>query len=154
MENKGSMLLKVSSILMIVAGICTAVGSVIIALVAGAATALSNSSELQDIINEAGSSVSKSDVSKATTLLWIGAIILVISAVVQIIAGVKGKNNWQNPPMAKTLIIFGIVCVALAILGNIIFSSGGASTIILSIITGVAVPVLYIIGAFQLKNMA
>lgn len=154
MENKGSMLLKVSSIIMIVAGICTAVGSVIIALVAGAATALSNSSELQDIINEAGSSVSKSDVSKATTLLWIGAIILVISAVIQIIAGVKGKNNWQNPPMAKTLIIFGIVCVALAILGNIIFSSGGASTIILSIITGVAVPVLYIIGAFQLKNMA
>lgn len=141
MENKGSILLKIASIIMMVGGILSAVGSIVVAALAGVATGIN-------------AAYGDGSADKNITVLWIGVAILVIAAVVQIIAGVKGKKNWNNPQMAMTLIIWGAVCLALSILGNILFSSGGADSIVLSIITGVALPVVYIIGAFQLKKMS
>ena len=85
-------------------------------------------------------------------LLWFGVIVLVAGAVVEIIAGAKGKGNWNNPAMAQTLMIFGIVAAVLSLIGNILFSTGTHSVQFFTIISGLVVPVLYIIGTIQLKN--
>ena len=147
-EPKGSTLLKVVSILMIIGGIIGAVGSLIMALVAGAASVAVQDAEVQASIAEAGTTA-----GTVQTILWVSTIIMIISAVIEIIAGVKGKKNWNNPAMAKTLIIWGVVCAVISVIGNIISATGdGVSP--LTIITGLVIPILYIIGAVQLKNQA
>lgn len=144
MEQKnGSMLLKVVSIIMIVGGIIGAVGSVLMTLLAGAFTAVSSDAELKKVVSEAGT-----DTKTVSALLWVGVVILVASAVIEIIAGVKGKNNWNNPEAAKTLIIWGSICAGMSLIGIIISQN------YFSVLTGLAVPVLYIIGAVQLKKQA
>lgn len=151
MEQNGSKLLKVTSILMIIGGILGAIFSVLSVLLAGVLTAAFTNPDAQQAVADQGVSVSTTAIS---AIVWVAVIILVISAVIEIIAGVKGKKNWNNPAAAKTLIIFGIVCAVLSVLGNVLFASGGAGSQIISYITGLVLPVLYIIGAVQLKKQA
>lgn len=148
MEQKGSMLLKVSSILMIIGGIVGAVGSVLMAALAGLVTAVSSDSSVQKAASDSGVSM-----GAVNAVLWIGVAVLVISAVIEIIAGFKGKKNWNNPAEAKNLMILGIVCAVVSVIGNILYASGSTVSII-SIFTGLVIPVLYIIGTVQLKNQA
>ena len=143
---KGSKLLKVSSILMIIGGIIGAVFSVILILGAVGITALSSNPEMQQAASESGLTT-----GTISAVVWISAIIMVISSVVEIIAGVKGKKNWNNPAMAKSLIILGIVCAVISLVGNILYATADTLSIV-SILTGLILPVLYIIGAVQLKK--
>ena len=87
-------------------------------------------------------------------VIWIAVVISVAGAVVEIIAGAKGKKNWDNPAAAKTLMIFGIVCAVLSLVANILFATGGLGVQIVSILSGLILPVLYIVGTVQLKNQA
>lgn len=141
MENKGSMLLKVVSIIMIVGGIIGAVASFLMTILAGFWTTITENSEVKDAAAKAGTTT-----SNVTAALWIGTIILVVSAVIEIIAGVKGKNNWNNPEAANTLMVFGIICAVLSLIGCIVSQN------FFSILTGLVLPVLYIIGTVQLKK--
>ncbi len=50
--------------------------------------------------------------------------------------------------------IFGIVCAVLSLVANILFATGGLGVQIVSILSGLILPVLYIVGAVQLKNQA
>lgn len=148
MEQNGSKLLKVVSIIMMIGGIIGAVSSLIYTIVIGAGTALLGTAEGQAAMAREGINV-----APVMGLLWVGTIFLIAGSVFEIIAGVKGKNNWNNPAQAQTLLIFGIICAVLSVVGNVFFATGGAGVQVFSIITGLALPVLYIIGAVQLKNM-
>ena len=156
MEQKGSMLLKVVSIIMMIGGIIGAVVSVIMAIVVAVGQAAFSQPETQAALNDAlaQANVDKSAAGAVMGLLWVGVIILVAGSVLEIIAGVKGKNNWNNPSQAQTLMILGIVCAVLSIIGNILFAVSGAGAQIISILTGLVLPVLYIIGTVQLKKQA
>ncbi len=147
MEQKGSMLLKVISIIMMVGGIIGAVASVILAVIAGAANSVTN--ELSSALSEA----TNATVGKNMALLWFAVVLCVIGSVFEIVAGVIGKNNWNNPPKAQTLIIFGAICCVISLVSNIlmIFAS---SFNVFSLLAGFVLPVLYIVGAVQLKNQA
>lgn len=148
MEQKGSTLLKVASILMIIAGIVGAIGSILMGVFAGAASVALQDPEIQQTMADAGTNA-----GEVQSIFWIAAVILVVSAVIEIIAGAKGKKNWNNPAAAKTLMIWGIVCAVVSVIGNILFaSSDGVS--ILNIVTGLVIPILYIIGTVQLKKQA
>ena len=150
MEQKGSMLLKVMSIIMMVGGIIGAVGSFFVALGAGVLQAGVSSEEVQSQLTTQQSG----QAGAVMGLLWFGVVVLIAGSVIEIIAGVKGKNNWNNPAMAKTLMIWGIICAAVSTLGTILFSAGSGSFQALSAVTGLVVPVLYIIGTVQLKSQA
>lgn len=143
---QGSKLLKVISILMIIGGIIGAVGSVIMALFAAGVTAMSSNSDLQKAVSDVGTTT-----GAVSAFLWIGVVVMVISSVIEIIAGVKGKKNWDNPAMAKTLMVWGIVAAVVSVLGNILYAST-ASVSVISIVTGLVLPILYIIGTVQLKK--
>ena len=148
MEAKGSTLLRISSILMIIGGIAGALGSVLLALMAGVSKTALQDEAVQQSMAEAGTTA-----GAVTTLLWVATIIAVVSAVLEIIAGVKGKKNWNNPAKAKTLMGLGIACAAIALV-SIIISFFGDGVSVLNVITGLALPVLYIIGTIQLKKQA
>lgn len=148
-ENKGSMLLKVMSIIMIVGGIIGAVGAVLMGALSGLITAVAENDAVQQAAKEAGTST-----SKLTTVMWLATGIAVIGAVVEIIAGFKGKKNWNKPEMAKTLMIWGIICAAVSLVSIILSATEGADSLIISIITGLVVPTLYIVGTVQLKKQA
>ncbi len=148
MEQNGSKLLKVSSILMIIGGIFGAIGSVLMAALAGVMTAVSGNADVQQAASE-----SNVEMGSVNAILWIAVVVLVASAVIEIIAGIKGKKNWNNPAMAKTLMVWGIVCAVISVIGNILFATSGGSAAF-SIICGLVIPVLYIIGTVQLKNQA
>lgn len=156
MEQKGSMLLKVVSIIMMIGGIISAVVSVIMAIVAAAGSVLLSQPETQTALNDAleQNNIDKSATGAVMGLLWVGVIILVAGSVLEIIAGVKGKNNWNNPPQAQSLMILGIVCAVISVIGNILFAASGAGMQIVSILAGLVLPILYIIGTVQLKNQA
>ena len=146
-EPKGSKLLKVVSILMIIGGIVGAIFGVIMAIIAAVAPVALQDADVQASVAEAGTTA-----GQVTALFWVCAIIMIVSAVIEIIAGAKGKKNWNNPAAAKTLMIWGILVLVLSIIGNIGTASG--STTAVSIITGLVIPILYIIGTVQLKNQA
>ena len=143
-QQNGSMLLKVMSIIMMIAGIIGAVASFIFAIVVGVfqTAAIAVAADGKPINGAA----------PVLGLLWVGVIILVAGAVVEIIAGVKGKNNWNNPAQAQSMMILGIVTAVLSLIGDILFATGSHSVQFFTIISGLVVPVLYIIGTIQLKN--
>ena len=139
MEQKGSMLLKVASIIMMVGGIVTAVASLFVALGATVWTAA--------VSEVAGHAV----VGNITALIWIAVVLSVATAVAWIYAGATGKANWNNPEKAQFMFTLGIICAAIAVLGGILMSIGTRSFQI-SVVTDAVIPVLYIVGANQLKS--
>lgn len=149
MEKNGSILLKVASVLMIIGGILGALASILFVFLGGLLNESSTNAELQEAANKAGS-----DVSTLAKVLWIVTIITVICSVIEIIAGYKGIKNWNNPYSGKSLMIWGIVCAAIAVIVNVVSVAFGNSVSVISIITGLFVPVLYIIGTIQLQKQA
>ena len=75
----------------------------------------------------------------------------VIGAVVQIVAGIIGVKNWTNTEKAQTLMILGCAVAALGLISNI-FIMIASSFNPVTLLSGLVVPVLYIVGAVQLKN--
>lgn len=75
----------------------------------------------------------------------------ILISVVELIAGIVGVKNWANPAKAKTCITLGIVVIVLSLISNI-YSIVNGTTDFVSIVAGLVVPILYLIGAFQLKN--
>ena len=150
MEQKGSKLLKIVSIIMMIGGIVSAVFSVIAAALAGVGTAVMSQPEVSDAIDSAlaGST------GPVMAVIWIAVVVAVVCSVVEIIAGVKGKKNWDNPAEAQGMMILGIVCAVLSLVSNILFATGGMGVQIVSILSGMVLPVLYIVGTVQLKKQA
>ncbi len=146
-QKQGSTLLKVVSIIMIIGGIIGAISSLLVAGGAGLMTAVQSNPEAQKAAAEAGGNL-----GVVTALLWIAAIFCVISAVIEIIAGVKGKKNCNNPAAAQSLIIWGVVSAVISVIGNVLFATSGVGVQVVSIILGLVLPILYIIGAVQLKG--
>ena len=63
--------------------------------------------------------------------------------------GVKHHNNKAK---AQTLMMWGIIVAGISVLGTILTVAGGGSFSILSLLLGLVLPVLFIVGAIQNKN--
>ena len=133
--EKANMLLKVSGILMIIGGGISIIVGIIAVLAVGAlALALGGAANLG--------------------LLTFGAILVLVSAVVELIAGIVGVSNAKKPEKAQTCVVYGILVVVLVVIGNIFSMIGGASFNALGLLIGLVLPALYLIGAFQNKKLA
>ena len=79
-------------------------------------------------------------------------IIALASAVFELIAGILGIKNWNVPEKVNSCMICGILTVALCVVSIIMTLVGYPDSFsILSIVTGLIVPILYLIAAFQYK---
>lgn len=136
--HKGTNFLKVTGILMIIGGslgiIITLIGAAAIAaLISGAGALLG-----QDFMSEANIN---------GTLLWAGFALSLVGAVMELVAGILGVANCRKPEKANTCLAFGIVVAVLSVAGQIFNAAGGGTFSVFSLILGLVLPVLYIIGA-------
>ena len=122
MEAKGSTFLKVTGILMIVFGAIALIVSIIAIL------------GTYDM-----------------TMLYVGGVFALISAVAEFVAGIIGVINAKLPHKANTCIVWGVVVAVMCIAGEIISMIGGSQFNVFSLICGLVIPVLYIIGAVKNK---
>ena len=127
---KGQKILKVTGILMIICGAVAAVAAVLGLIGTIAAIAL----------------------EADTPLLIPAAALLILSAVFQLIAGIMGVKNCAKPEKAKACLAMGIIVAVLCILGSVLSVVGGNELNILSLVLGLVLPIIYIIGAILNKQ--
>ena len=144
-QSKGRGFLKVCGILMIIGGALTIIVTGILGIVSAVA------------ISALASDPSIEYAGPAAGLLIVAAIIGLIGGIVELIAGIVGVKNANRPEKATTCIVWGFIVLVLQIVSLILSFAGGGSnagTIIVNIIAGIALPVLYLIGAFLNKKSA
>lgn len=141
MEQKSNKFLKVAGILMIIGG---AFG-IIVGVIAVAGVGL-----LSNLASEVGVSVGG---------VIISTILMLLGAIIELVAGIVGVKNAAKPEKAQICIVLGIIVAVLSVGGNI-WSSAATAAItetafsldFAGLITGLVLPALFLIGAFQSKN--
>ena len=135
---QGSKFLKVTGILMIIFGALALVLSIISLAGLGMIAALAES--IGEVV--------------PMGLLTVSAILGLVGAVAELIAGIVGVKNWNKPEKAGTCIIWGIIVLALCIISNVLTLVGYPDNFnVLNLLTGLVIPVLYLIGGFQNKKL-
>ena len=127
-KTKGTGFLKVTGILMIIGGAVSIILSIIAALGIAALAYIS-------------------DGTVSSALLYASVILMIVSAVAELVAGIIGVANCKKPDKAGSCIVWGIIVAVLSVAGTILNSVGGGSFSVFSLILGLVLPVLYIIGA-------
>ena len=125
-KTKGSGFLKVTGILMIIGGGISIILGIIAAL---------------------GVAALASDGEISSAMLYASVALMIVSAVTQLIAGIIGVKNCKKPEKAGACMVWGIVVAVLCVVGTILNSVGGGSFSVFSLMLGLVLPVLYIIGA-------
>lgn len=125
---KGRKFLKVTGILMIIGGAFGIIGGIVAMIGAGALAAVLETS--------AGG-------------LILASVLILASAVFQLIAGIMGVKNCDKPEKAQSCLVMGVIVAILSVAGNVTSSVLGSSFNITSYVTGLVIPVLYIIGAVK-----
>ena len=127
-KAKGTGFLKVTGILMIIGGGISIIMGIIAALGVAVVAYVS-------------------DGKASSTLLYASVLLVIASAIAQLVAGIIGVVNCRKPEKAMSCIVCGVIVAVLNIAGSILNSVGGGSFSVLSLILGLVLPVLYIIGA-------
>ena len=137
-QNQGSKMLKVTGILMIIGGALALVIALIAVIGIAAAASLAAGALGGGII----------------ALAVIASILSLLGGGIELVAGILGVKNWNQPAKAQSCIVFGAIIIALSVLSNILNLASGSEFNLFSLLLGLVLPVLYLIGAVQLKNMA
>ena len=133
--TKGTGFLKVTGILMIIGGGISIIMGIIAALSVAALAYIAG--------------------GDSSALLYASVVLMLISAVAELVAGIIGVVNCRKPEKAGACIAWGIIVAVLSVAGTILNSVGGGSFSAFSLILGLVLPVLYIIGAvFNKKEHA
>ena len=130
---KGRKFLKVTGILMIIGGAFGIIGGIVAIIGAGALAAVLETS--------AGG-------------LMFASVLILASAVFELIAGIMGVKNCDKPEKAQSCLVMGIIVAILSVAGNVISNVLGSDFNIINYATGLIIPVLYIIGAVKNKEPA
>lgn len=69
-----------------------------------------------------------------------------------LVAGIIGVKNWNKLEKAGTCITWGIIVIVLCVISNILTVVGGGDFSVLNLVTGLVIPVLYLIGGLQNKK--
>lgn len=128
----GHKFLKVTGILMIIGGALSIVLG-IVAVLSVAALHYLVSGEAQ------------------TAMLIASTILFLVGGIVELIAGIVGVVNAEKPQKAKTCLVWGILVAVLGVASSILGVAGGGDFNFSSLVLGLVLPVLYIVGAG--KNM-
>ena len=125
---KGQTFLKVTGILMIIAAVFSVFAGVLVGGLGALAAGLGAASGL-------------------TFSYWAALFLTLVGGICQLIAGIKGVKHSKSSTNAQQLVVWGVLVAAFSVLGAVMNLINGGEFNIISILTGVAVPVLYIYGA-------
>ena len=124
----GHKFLKVTGILMIIAAVFSIIAGVFVGGLGALAAGLGAASGL-------------------TFAYWAALFLTLIGGICQLIAGIKGVKHSKRSEKAGKLIAWGVIVAVFSILSIVLDLSNGGDFSIVSVVTGVAVPALYILGA-------
>lgn len=144
---KGKNFLKVTGILMIIGGALTIIVSGVLGIIGYLGTTA--------MITVEG--VDAATVSAAGSFVLVASILSLVGGILELIAGIVGVKNCARPEKATACIVWGFIVLVINVVSLILnFAGSGANagTIITSIIAGIVLPVLYLIGAFLNKKAA
>ena len=130
---KGRKFLKVTGILMIIGAAFGIIGGIIAMIGVGALAAVLETSAVG---------------------LMLASVLVLASAVFQLIAGIMGVKNCDKPEKAQTCLVMGIIVAILSVAGNVISNVLGSDFSVFNYAIGLVIPVLYIIGAAKNKETA
>lgn len=135
----GSKVLKICSVLMIIGAAVVLVISLLALL--GLGTLMGLAAE---------------DMATGFGIAAVFMVIASLGAILQLVAGILGVRNWNNPAKAQSCIVMGIVILVINIISQIgnIANSQSAGNAVFYALLGLVLPVLYLVGAFQLKKQA
>ena len=122
---KGHVFLKVTGILMIIAAAFSIIVGVLLAGISALAAGLGAASGLK-------------------FSFWAALFLTLVGGICQLIAGIKHSKRSEK---AGKLIAWGVIVAVFSILSIVMDLSNGGDFSIVSVVTGVAVPALYILGA-------
>lgn len=134
-NNNGIKMLKVSSILLIIGGAIATIMGVVSLLGVGALHAIFG----EDI---------------PIILLYAVAGLALASGILTLVAGIVGLGACKNPEKSGTCIILGVIVVIFTVIGQVLSMQAGNQFDITLIVIGLLLPVVYIVGASQVKKMA
>ena len=128
MENRsnGSSFLRVCGILMIIGAILGLIFAVLAVIV----------------IRQPGSGLN-------TPIHWVSVVLAFVGSAIELIAGILGVRYADRPEKAKTCIVCGVLVILMTLLSQVISAVSGGEVNFLSALTGLLVPILYVIGAFK-----
>ena len=130
---KGRKFLKVTGILMIIGAAFGIIGGIIAMIGVGALAAVLETSAVG---------------------LMLASVLVLASAVFQLIAGIMGVKNCDKPEKAQACLVMGIIVAILSVAGNVTSNVLGSDFNAFNYATGLVIPVLYIIGAAKNKETA
>ena len=84
-----------------------------------------------------------------TGAYWAALFLTLVGGICQLVAGIQGVRYSQSPESARPLILWGVIVALFNILGAALNTVNSGEVSLTPILTGVAVPVLYIFGAAQ-----
>lgn len=125
---KGHVFLKVTGILMIIAAAFSIIVGVLLAGISALDAGLGAASGLK-------------------FTFWAALFLTLVGGICQLIAGIKGIKHSKRSEKAGKLIAWGVIVAVFSILSIVLDLSNGGDFSIVSVVTGVAVPALYILGA-------
>lgn len=131
---KGKGLLKVVGILMIIGGAISIIMSIIAIASVGTLTYFTDG----DL----------SSVQLNPTI----SVVMILGSVAELIAGIIGVKNCKKPEKATSCLVFGIIVAIFNLLGIIIGAVGGSGFNFVSLVIGLVLPVLFIVGAVMNKK--
>lgn len=139
-QQSASKMLQVTGILLIIGGAISTLAS-IVALFASLAVSTATTA----LAGSAGAAVGG--------ILIFAVVIALLVSVAELVAGILGAVNHNKPEKAQSCFIFGIILVALGVL-SIILNISSDSFNFMNVISSLALPVLYTIGAYFCKKNA
>lgn len=80
-------------------------------------------------------------------VLYFSCVLMLVSAGLEMAAGIIGIKNCDKPHKAVSCLVMGILVIAMSVAGNILYVVGGMDFNVGSFLLGLVMPVLYIIGA-------
>lgn len=86
-------------------------------------------------------------------VIVLGYILFFAGTVLEFIAGIVAVKNWANPAKAHTCMGWGVTLLVLASLSLLLALLGSGTNSVTAVI-GIVLPILYIVGANQLKQQA
>ncbi len=125
---KGHKFLKVTGILMIIAAAFSIIAGVLVGGLGALAAGLGAASSL-------------------TFAYWAALFLTLIGGICQMIAGIKGVKHSKRSERAGNLIAWGVVVAVFSILSIVLNLANGGEFSVTSVLTGIAIPALYIYGA-------
>ena len=79
--------------------------------------------------------------------VWAALFLTLIGGICQLIAGIKGVKHSKRSEKAGGLIVWGAIVAVFSVLSVVMNLVNGSEFNVTSVLTGVAVPALYIYGA-------